>query len=61
MQDAAADMIVKNLVEAVNRLQDDLDRVELWTAALISFQKPAPDYQPGPDYVLPRRDDSVPH
>ena len=49
-------MIVRNLIEALNRLHDDLDRVELWTAALTSFQKPAPDYGPSGKWVLPRRE-----
>ena len=35
----AEDLIVRNLMEAINRLHDDLDRVELWTAALGCFQK----------------------
>ncbi|HEY1747593.1 MAG TPA: hypothetical protein VGG11_12630 [Xanthobacteraceae bacterium] len=61
MQNAASDTVVKNLVEALNRLQADLDRVELWTTALISFQQAPPDYRPDGDYALPRRDDSVPH
>jgi hypothetical protein len=61
MQDAASDTIVRNLVEALNRLQDDLDRVELWTGALIAFQQPPPEYRPDGDYVLPQRDDSVSH
>jgi hypothetical protein len=52
----AADMIVRNLVEALNRLHDDLDRVELWTAALASFQQPTPEYRPGGgEYLLPTR------
>jgi hypothetical protein len=55
---AASDAIVKNLIEALTRLQDDLDRVELWTAVLICFQEPAPDYQPHGDFLLPRRDDA---
>ena len=59
MQDAASYTLMKNLVEALNRLHDDLDRVELWTTALISFQEPAPDYNPGRDYILPPRDDNV--
>jgi hypothetical protein len=53
MSERAEDMIVRNLIEALNRLHDDLDRVELWTAALSSFQHRAPEYRPGGDYVLP--------
>jgi len=59
MADDASDTIVRNLIEALNRLQDDLDRVELWTAALICFREPAPDYRPQADYLLPRRDNNV--
>jgi len=58
MPDTASDTLVKNLIEALTRLQDDLDRVELWTAALICFQEPAPDYRPHGDYLLPRCDDN---
>jgi hypothetical protein len=57
MPDVASDTIVKNLIESLNRLQYDLDRVELWTAALICFQEPAPEYRPRGDYLLPGRDD----
>jgi hypothetical protein len=48
-----SDLIVRNLIEALNRLHDDLDRVELWTAALRCFQEPTPDYRPGGDHLLP--------
>jgi hypothetical protein len=53
MPEAAEDMIVRNLIEALERLHEDLDRVELWTAALGCFQRPVPDYQPGDRYLLP--------
>jgi hypothetical protein len=53
MPEPAEDMIVRNLIEALNRLHDDLDRVELWTAALGYFRSPAPEYQPGDRYLLP--------
>jgi hypothetical protein len=53
MLEPAEDMIVRNLIEALNRLHDDLDRVELWTAALGYFQSPAPEYQTGEPYLLP--------
>jgi hypothetical protein len=55
MTKPAEDMIVRNLIEALNRLHDDLDRVELWTAALSDFQKPIPEYKPGTEYLLPTR------
>jgi len=53
MMEPAEDMIVRNLMEALNRLHDDLDRVELWTAALSDFQKPVPDYKSENRYLLP--------
>ncbi len=53
MPERAADMIVRNLIEALNRLHDDLDRVELWTAALSNFQQPPADYRPDSNYLLP--------
>ena len=40
-------------MEALARLQDDLDRVEIWTAALGCFLRPVPEYQPGDDHLLP--------
>jgi hypothetical protein len=55
MPEQAEDTIVRNLIEALDRLHDDLDRVELWTAALSSFQHEAPEYRPGGEYVLPTR------
>lgn len=55
MPEQAEEMILRNLIEALDRLHDDLDRVELWTAALGSFHYPAPEYQPGANYLLPTR------
>ena len=54
MLERAEARIVHNLVEALNCLHDDLDRVELWTAALSHFQQPAPDYRPDSQFVLPQ-------
>ena len=42
MPEPAEEMIVHNLIEALERLRQDLDRVELWTAALGCFQRPVP-------------------
>jgi ElaB/YqjD/DUF883 family membrane-anchored ribosome-binding protein len=33
--------------EVLDNVDDDLDRIELWTAALTCFQHPAPEYEPG--------------
>jgi hypothetical protein len=57
---AATDMIVRNLMEALNRLHDDLDRVELWTVALTSFQHPVPEYGADGRYLLPVREPAPP-
>jgi hypothetical protein len=53
MLEPAEDRIVQNLVEALEQLRQDLDRVEMWAAALGYFQRPAPEYQPDNQYILP--------
>ncbi len=52
MPEPAEDVIVRNLIEALERLHEDLDRMELWAAALGCFQHPVPDYQPGDQHLL---------
>jgi hypothetical protein len=49
----AEELITHNLIAALDRLHEDLDRVELWTAALGCFAYPAPEYEPGGQYMLP--------
>ena len=51
----AEDVIIRNLIEALNGLHRDLDRIELWTAALDCLHDPAPEYQASNDYLLPAR------
>lgn len=53
MPEMAEDMIVHNLIEALEHLREDLDRVELLVAALGQFQGPVPDYEPSDQYILP--------
>jgi hypothetical protein len=53
MSDQAEDVIVHNLIDALERLREELDKVELWAAALGQFQAPIADYQPRNDYMLP--------
>ena len=53
MSEQAEELITRNLIEALERLHEDLDRVELWTAALSCFLHPAPAYEPGDQYMLP--------
>jgi len=52
MPEPAADVIVRNLIEALERLRGDLDRMELWAAALNRFQHPVPEYRPGDQHLL---------
>jgi hypothetical protein len=52
MPEPAEDVVIRNLIEALERLRDDIDRMELWTAALGCFQHPVPDYQPGDQHLL---------
>jgi hypothetical protein len=52
MAERTTDTIVRNLIEALNRLHSDLERVEIWTAALKSFREPAPEYQPDQQDLL---------
>ena len=52
MPQPAEDMIVRNLIEALERVREDLDRRELWAAALGCFQHPIPDYKPGDQQLL---------
>jgi hypothetical protein len=55
MPEQVEEMIVRNLIEALNRLHEDLDRVELCMAALKGFQHPAPEYWPTDQFLLPTR------
>ena len=57
MQEPADEMIVHNLIEALERLRRELDRVELWTAALGCFQQPVPGYEPNNRYLLSANSD----
>jgi len=52
MPELAEDMIVRNLIESLERLHEDMDRMELWAAALGSFQHPVPDYEPSQSHLL---------
>jgi len=53
MPELAEDMIVHNLIDALEHLREDLARVELWVAALGQFRAPVPEYEPGNQYILP--------
>jgi hypothetical protein len=55
MPESAEDAIVHNLIEALERLREDLDRVELWSSTLDHFHRPVPEYRPGDQNLLPQR------
>jgi len=55
VKQVAEEKLVRNLAEALEHLKEDLDKVELWAAALGYFQAPVPDYRPGDRYLLPVR------
>jgi hypothetical protein len=58
-REPAEEVIVHNLIDALEQLRQDLDRVELWTAALGCFQRPVPDYQPNNQYLLTSKVDGT--
>ena len=40
------DQIMQNLREAIDRLNEDYERVAFWAAALDALVKPVPTYEP---------------
>ena len=57
----AGEKIVRNLQQAVERLQEDIARVELWAGALGCFSEPIPEYDHGQtNFDLPPAKASVP-
>jgi ElaB/YqjD/DUF883 family membrane-anchored ribosome-binding protein len=46
MREQREETVALKPIELLDNLDDDLDRIELWTAALSCFQHPAPEYQP---------------
>jgi hypothetical protein len=45
------EIIVRNLIEALD--DEDLDRVEQWSAALRDLWRPVPGYRPSDRQLLP--------
>jgi hypothetical protein len=45
-------MIVCNLIESLEQLRVDLDRMELWAAALGSFARSVPEYESDDQQML---------
>ena len=57
MPEPAEDVIIRNLIESLERLRSDIDRMELWAAALGSFRQPTPEYRPSDRHILKPSDD----
>jgi len=55
-QELGRDQIARNLQEAIDRLQDDITRIQFWASALGCFSRPVPDYKHSDDFILPRAD-----
>ncbi len=59
MAETAEDAIIRNLIQALGQLQEDLNRVELWSTALDHFHRPIPEYRPSDSHLLPHRSSST--
>ena len=46
MREQPEEIVAPHLIEVLDNLDDDLDRIELWTAALSCFQHPPPTTSP---------------
>jgi hypothetical protein len=47
IDDGARERIARQLVESVDRLQKEVEKVEFWATAVTAFTQPIPDYEPG--------------
>lgn len=47
--------ILDQLEQAIETLQADVQKVEIWAGAVSAFARPVPAYAPREDFVLPRR------
>ena len=52
MSELGQEAIAQHLSEAIDRLQRDIEQVELWAAVLSCFAQPVPDYAPDDRYRL---------
>jgi hypothetical protein len=63
MAEQGEGVVVPTQTEVLDNVDDDLDRIELWTAALSSFQHPPPVYQPstmkGDERMISARDTAL--
>jgi hypothetical protein len=49
------ELIMRNLEDAIERLNDDFEKIEFWAAAMDAFVKPVPGYESADDTFLLRR------
>jgi hypothetical protein len=42
----ATDALARHLHAAIERVRDDMQKVEFWADAMTSFSEPVPDYEP---------------
>lgn len=45
-KDVATDAVARHLHAAINRLREDMAKVEFWADAMTSFSEPVPEYDP---------------
>ena len=45
-KDAANDAVARHLLEAIERVRDDVEKVEFWAGAVAGFARPVPQYTP---------------
>ena len=49
------ELIMRNLENAIERLNDDFERIEFWASAMDAFVKPVPGYENVENVFLLRR------
>ena len=45
-KDAANDAVARHLLDAIERVRDDVEKVEFWAGAVAGFARPIPEYTP---------------
>jgi hypothetical protein len=49
--------VMRNLENAIERLNDDFEKIEFWAAAMDALVKPVPGYENAENrFLLPRKD-----
>jgi len=56
---APREQISHHLQQAIENLQREALRVEIWAAALSGFARPIPSYEPTDDNLLPSSEDVI--